>query len=105
MDLSRIAGLAQSERQKTSGLNDRDLPGLSKLTARERDMLMRLIAGYRVSSIAEDLVLSTSTVRSHLASIFGKLGVSNQSDLLSTVRSSRPNLGWSDLYPSWHTEL
>jgi DNA-binding CsgD family transcriptional regulator len=102
MSLSRVAGLAQSERQRTSGLNEQDLPGLSDLTSRERDMLTRLISGYRVSSIADDLVLSPSTVRTHLASIFAKLGVSNQSDLLDAVRASRPHLGWSELYPSWH---
>jgi DNA-binding CsgD family transcriptional regulator len=102
MDLSHVAGLAQSERQRISGFNEQDLPGLSDLTTREREMFTRLIAGYRVSSIAEDLVLSPSTVRTHLASIFAKLGVSNQSGLLDAVRSSRPNLGWSEHYPSWH---
>jgi DNA-binding CsgD family transcriptional regulator len=102
MDLSRVAGLAHSERQKISGLREQDLPGLSDLTFREREIFRRLIAGYRVSSIAADLVLSASTVRTHLASIFAKLGVSNQSELISAVRSSRPALGWSELYPSWH---
>jgi DNA-binding CsgD family transcriptional regulator len=104
MDLSRIAGLARAERQKTSSLDEQGLPGLGKLTSREREMLTRLIAGYRVGSIAEDLVLSPSTVRTHLASVFSKLGVLNQSDLLRAVRSSRPNLGWSELYPSWQDE-
>jgi DNA-binding CsgD family transcriptional regulator/PAS domain-containing protein len=101
MSLSRVAGLAQSERQRTSGFDEQDLPGLSDLTSGERDMLTRLISGYRVGSIADDLVLSPSTVRTHLASIFAKLGVSNQSDLLDAVRSSRPHLGWSERYPSW----
>ena len=104
LDLSRVVGLAQSERHKSSGLNDYNLPGLGTLTPRERDMLTRLIAGYRVSTIAEDLVLSPSTIRTHLGSIFAKLGVSNQSELLDAVRSSRPHLGWSELYPSWHNE-
>jgi DNA-binding CsgD family transcriptional regulator len=102
VNLSRLAVLAQSERQRVSGLREQDLPGLSELTARERDMLTRLVSGYRVTSIAEDLVLSPSTVRTHLASIFAKLGVTNQNDLLDAVRSSRPGLGWSELYPSWH---
>jgi DNA-binding CsgD family transcriptional regulator len=101
-DLSRVAGIAQLERQKMSNLGEQDIPGLGDLTTREREMFTRLISGYRVSSIAEDLVLSPSTVRTHLASIFTKLGVSNQSELLSAVRSSRPTLGWSELYPSWH---
>jgi DNA-binding CsgD family transcriptional regulator len=99
-DLSRIAAMAEVERQRISGLTETDLPGLAQLTARERDMLTRLIAGYRVTGIAEDLVLSPSTVRTHLASIFAKLGVSNQSDLLTAVRSSRradsaPSPAWS----------
>jgi DNA-binding CsgD family transcriptional regulator len=64
-----------------------DLPGMTDLTTRERDMLTRLVAGYRVGNIAADLVLSPSTVRTHLGSIFAKLGVSNQSDLLTALRS------------------
>jgi DNA-binding CsgD family transcriptional regulator len=101
VDLARVAGLAQSERQKGFGLREYDLPGLRNLTKREHEMLIRLIAGYRVNSIAQDLVLSPSTVRTHLASIFAKLGVSNQNELLSTLRSSRPRFGWSERYPSW----
>ena len=104
MRLSQVAGVAHAERAKWSGLSERDLPGLEDLTPRERDMLSRLIAGYRVRSIASDLVLSPSTVRSHLASIFTKLGVSNQSDLISAVRAARPNLRWNELYSSWHDD-
>ena len=100
LNLSRLARLAEAERQRTSGLKEQDLPGLSQLTARERDMLTRLISGYRVGTIAQDLVLSPSTVRSHLASVFAKLGVSNQSELLNAVRSSRPALGWSEFDPA-----
>jgi DNA-binding NarL/FixJ family response regulator len=67
-------------------------------------MLTRLISGYRVTSIAHDLVLSPSSVRTHLSSVFAKLGVSNQGELLGAVRSSRPGLGWSELDPPWHKD-
>lgn len=90
-NLARAAGLARSERQRIRGLLSPDLPGLARLTARERDILVRLTSGYRVHSIAADLVLSPSTVRTHLASVFAKLGVSNQSDLLDALRSPRPD--------------
>jgi DNA-binding CsgD family transcriptional regulator/PAS domain-containing protein len=103
-DLSRVAGIAQAERQKISGLTERDLAGIGGLTSREREMLTRLVAGYRVSGIAADFVLSTSTVRTHLASIFAKLGVSSQSELLDAVRSSRPDLAWGTLDQVWHNE-
>lgn len=88
--LSQVAGLAHTEQHAMSGLTEQDLPGLGELTRRERDMLTRLISGYRVSSIAEELVLSPSTVRTHLASTFAKLGVANQRELLDAVRSTRP---------------
>jgi DNA-binding NarL/FixJ family response regulator len=99
-DLSRIAGLTELERRRASGLMAEDLPGLAQLTPRERAIATRLIEGYRVTGIAEDLVLSPSTVRTHLASVFAKLGVSNQNELLTAVRSSRRHLT-GGLYPSW----
>lgn len=97
--LSQVAGLAHLDQQASAGLTEQDLPGFAELTPRERDMLTRLISGYRVSSIAEDLVLSPSTVRTHLASTFAKLGVANQGALLDAVRSTRPQLLRTERYP------
>jgi predicted ATPase/DNA-binding NarL/FixJ family response regulator len=49
------------------------------LTARELDVLRRVAQGLTDAQVAEQLVLSPRTVQSHLASIYGKLGVNSRS--------------------------
>jgi DNA-binding CsgD family transcriptional regulator len=63
-------------------------PALSRLTAREWQVLLLLVDGQRVPSIAADLYVTQSTVRNHLSSVFSKLGVHSQAELL---RQLRPN--------------
>ena len=46
---------------------------VSRLTARERQVLSLITEGHSNSSIAETLVVSTGAVEKHVASIFGKL--------------------------------
>ena len=69
-----------------------DEPRLGKLTSREWAVLTRLLDGQRVSAIAAELYLSQSTVRNHLSSIYAKLGVQRQVDLVRLMRrdTSRP---------------
>jgi len=47
----------------------------------------RLLDGHRAAAIAADLFVSPSTVRNHLSSIYAKLHVSGQVDLLGTLLS------------------
>lgn len=63
-----------------------DIPQLGQLTSREWAVLTRLLDGQRVSAIAADLFLSPSTVRNHLSSIYAKLGVDGQVDLIRLMR-------------------
>jgi DNA-binding NarL/FixJ family response regulator len=60
---------------------------LSRLTAREREVVVRLMDGERVPGIAADLFLSQSTVRNHLSSIFRKVGVHSQAELIRVLRA------------------
>ena len=48
------------------------------LTAREREVLTYLAEGSSAPQIAERLYLSTATVKTHLANLYGKLGVSDR---------------------------
>lgn len=60
--------------------------GWGLLTTREGDILVRLMNGERVSRIAADLYLSPSTVRSHLSSVFKKVGVHSQAELIDRLQ-------------------
>lgn len=62
------------------------MPELSQLTGREWEVLTRLLDGQRVPTIAHDLFLSPSTIRSRLSAVFSKLGVHSQSELLERLR-------------------
>jgi DNA-binding CsgD family transcriptional regulator/PAS domain-containing protein len=61
---------------------------LSSLTAREWAVLTAMLEGQRVDEIASELYLSRSTVRNHLSSIFSKLGVHSQIELVRKLHSA-----------------
>ncbi len=65
-------------------------PRLALLTSREWAVLTRLLDGQRAADIARDLVVSPSTVRNHLSSIYAKLRVSGQVDLIRMLRRETP---------------
>ena len=63
------------------------LPGpLKALSARERSIAEMFSRGNSYSAIAEALNLAPSTVRNHLANVYGKLDVTNRTELLELVR-------------------
>jgi DNA-binding CsgD family transcriptional regulator len=61
-------------------------PGLGMLSARELEIVIRLMNGDRVPAIAESLFLSPSTVRNHLSAVFRKMRVSSQQELIHRLR-------------------
>jgi DNA-binding NarL/FixJ family response regulator len=65
------------------------IPGLAALTPREDEVLLMLLSGDRVPSIARDLHISPNTVRNHLKSIFRKLNVGSQVELLDRLKEAR----------------
>lgn len=60
---------------------------LSRLSPREAEIVLRLLAGDRVPLIAESLYLAPGTVRNHLSSVFGKFGVTSQQELIVLLRT------------------
>jgi DNA-binding CsgD family transcriptional regulator len=59
------------------------------LSPRERDVLEHALSGASVARIASALAVSEATVRSHLASIYAKLGVSGRLELLASIKAPR----------------
>jgi two-component system nitrate/nitrite response regulator NarL len=55
------------------------------LTAREREILMRLADGRRQSAIAAELVISSKTVATHIQRILTKLGVHSRAEAVAVA--------------------
>lgn len=53
-----------------------------RITARESEVMLQLARGRSASFIAEDLVCSPATVRTHMKSIYTKLGVHSKQELI-----------------------
>jgi two-component system response regulator DesR len=71
------------------------------LTSREKQILTLVVAGLTNSQIASELFLAESTVKSHLSSAFGKLGVSSRSEAVAVILDPErgPGLGIGTLPP------
>lgn len=60
---------------------------LDRLTNREREVLVALVQGKRASLIADESVVSISTVRSQIRSILAKLNVRSQLEAVALAKS------------------
>ena len=58
---------------------------LARLTARERQVLDRIVAGRLNKQIADDLGISIKTVEAHRANIMDKLQARSMADLMKTA--------------------
>ena len=65
-----------------------------RLTAREQGVAGLVIRGLTNREIAAELVISVKTVEHHLGSVFGKLGVSNRTQLFAAM------VGYQDPVPT-----
>mgnify|MGYP002797575766 FL=1 len=61
-------------------------------TPREREILVLLAQNYRAPYIAEKLVVSQSTVKTHMRNLYGKLGVHSQAELLLRLEEEAENI-------------
>ena len=52
------------------------------LTRREEDVLRLLMEGRTFSEVADELVVSVNTVKSHVRRVYAKMGVAGKQDLL-----------------------
>ena len=95
LNVSRLVGIGPSELRTvmydlplpTSGGRRRQIDPCP-MSAREVEVLRRLARGMVYKQIASELGLSTSTVRTHLHNVYGKLGAMDraQAVLIATER-------------------
>ena len=64
-----------------------DTKPVAKLSEREREVLRLMAQGLTYQEAAEQLIVSLNTVRFHVKSIYGKLGVDNRTAALEKARS------------------
>ena len=61
-------------------------PSISRLTRREHDVLAELSLGGSYADVADALFVSENTVKTHLSSVYRKLGVDRRVDALRIAR-------------------
>src|SRR5215475_7807662 len=66
----------------TNSQSDAEADKIATLTAREREIVTLIAKGLNRKKVSDRLFVSEATVRNHLSSIFSKLGVSNQFELV-----------------------
>jgi len=82
LERARLAFSQQQEAASRDAL-------LSRLTAREGQVLERIVAGRLNKQIADDLGISIKTVEAHRANIMEKLNANTVADLLKTALSAQ----------------
>lgn len=87
---TRFAGLQPEGSPENERIGELPTEHAQRLSAREKEIVEALGTGRRVKDIAQDLVISTHTVRNHLKAIYRKLNVRSQFELISLMaRNSR----------------
>ena len=66
-----------------------EVPQLSELSSCELEVVTMLLAGDRVPAIAKSLFVAQSTVRNHLSSVYKKLGIESQQELIDLLRGRK----------------
>jgi LuxR family maltose regulon positive regulatory protein len=67
-------------------LNSTEAALPEQLTPREQEILELMTAGLTNREIAEQLVISSETVKKHTSSIYGKLSVDNRTEAAARAR-------------------
>ena len=100
--IAAAGGIAGSDtRRRLAAFDEQALPVSSPaqvaaadlaepLTAREVEILRLIAAGMRNQEIADQLFISLSTVKRHIANGYGKLGVSHRTEAIA--RANELNL-------------
>jgi LuxR family transcriptional regulator, maltose regulon positive regulatory protein len=78
-----VATLLSAFGEPAMSVPSRAFPLVEPLTERELDVLRLLVAGLSNPTIAQELVITVGTVKRHVNSIYGKLGVTSRSQAVA----------------------
>jgi DNA-binding NarL/FixJ family response regulator len=81
IDRTMMTALLQEVRQPRRRETDPEAARIASLTPREREIVVLIAKGTGTRRLAAELGVSEKTVRNHLVSIYGKLGVSDRLEL------------------------
>jgi FixJ family two-component response regulator len=87
--VSRMFEQANDNLQRFTAQRDHEAM-LGRLTAREQQVLERIVAGRLNKQIADDLGISIKTVEAHRANIMEKLQVTTVADLMKVALAAEP---------------
>jgi DNA-binding CsgD family transcriptional regulator len=90
-ELSRLEAERKHESPWLSAC--RSLAEKAHLSSREREILELLATGYGSEDIAERLIISVNTVRTHTQNVYAKLDVHSRQELTSRIKLEREALG------------
>ena len=62
-----------------------------RLSAREAEVMELIARGNTVARIAEELIVSENTIRTHSKRIYAKLAIHKKQELLDLIESFDPN--------------
>ncbi len=82
---ARFVGLHPDSETGSEKIGELPQEHAQRLSSREKEIVEALGTGRRVKDIAQDLVISTHTVRNHLKAIYRKLNVRSQFELISLM--------------------
>ena len=85
-DVFLYPSVARQLVQQYLNQTDVDIPGEPHLTQREREILKLIAEGYTTNEIADQLVVSPSTIHSHRTNVFQKLNLSTRHELVQYAR-------------------
>ena len=83
---SELALIGMDRSFQVDRLNPTELEGFKSLTRREAEVLRAIVTGDRVRTIANSFNLAPNTVRNHLKSIFIKLEIRSQAELVEKLK-------------------
>lgn len=60
------------------------------ITNREKEIILLLMKGYSYNQLAEELVISLTTVKTHVHNIYRKVEVKNKIELFNLINKEQP---------------